>query len=118
MCKFLGATDQNLLQFAKVLGFLKIQRLLKIPKLITQFNFTQETKALLKVTQMVFFLIMYIHLIACILWLTFKQNETWVPAVDFIYAKTKLFQEDWTKQYLSMLYHAIMVFGLNEVAPV
>ena len=22
------------------------------------------------------------------------------------------------KQYLSMLYHAIMVFGLNEVAPV
>ena len=41
-----------------------------------------------------------------------------MPAVDFIYAKTKLFQEDFSKQYLSMLYHAIMVFGLNEVAPV
>lgn len=61
---------------------------------------------------------MYIHLIACILWVTFSENQTWVPAVDFIYAKTKLFQEDFAKQYLSMLYHAIMVFGLNEVAPV
>jgi hypothetical protein len=41
-----------------------------------------------------------------------------VPAADFIYAETKLFRETFTKKYLSMLYHAIMIFGVNEVAPV
>jgi hypothetical protein len=46
------------------------------------------------------------------------MEKKWVPAVDFIYAETKIFQEEFPKQYLSMCYHAIMVFGLNEVAPV
>ena len=62
-------------------------------------------------------LILYIHVLACLLWVFFKLEETWIPAVDFIYAKTALFEEDFAKQYLSMCYHAIMVFGLNEVAP-
>jgi len=53
------------------------------------------------------------------LWETVNSEQpVWVPAVDFIYAETKLFREDILKQYLSMCYHAIMVFGLNEVAPV
>ena len=45
------------------------------------------------------------------------MDKEWVPAVDFIYGQTKLFREEFLKQYLSMCYHAIMVFGLNEVAP-
>lgn len=48
----------------------------------------------------------------------FKTNEVWIPEADFIYAETKLFREGVAKQYLSMAYHAIMVFGINEVAPV
>jgi len=72
---------------------------------------------------MVFFLILYIHVLACLLWWTFNnpnapEENKWVPEVDFIYGETKLFSESPSKQYLSMLYHAIMVFGLNEVAPV
>jgi hypothetical protein len=61
---------------------------------------------------------LYIHVVGCIFWFTIVQNETWVPAADFIYAETKLFRETFTKKYLSMLYHAIMIFGVNEVAPV
>ena len=70
---------------------------------------------------MVFFLILYIHVLACLLWttFTFSDEKTWIPAVDFIYVETKIFDDDTTfgKKYLSMCYHAIMVFGLNEVAP-
>ena len=67
---------------------------------------------------MVMGLFLYIHVLGCIMWYVFIMNKTWVPAADFIYAETKLFHEHFPKQYLSMLYHAIMVFGLNEVAPV
>jgi len=61
---------------------------------------------------------LYIHIVGCIFWFTIYQHKTWVPAADFIYAETKLFRETFTKKYLSMLYHAIMIFGVNEVAPV
>lgn len=108
---------------AKVFGILKIQRIRRISKIIGQLNQTQETKAFLKVALMVFFLILYIHILACILWFTFTipidgTKEVWIPEADFIYAETKLFRESFSKQYLSMCYHAIMVFGINEVAPI
>jgi len=61
---------------------------------------------------------LYIHIVGCIFWFTININGTWVPAADFIYAETKLFREVFLKKYLSMLYHAIMIFGVNEVAPV
>lgn len=66
---------------------------------------------------MFIFLIIYIHVVACLLWVTFSLEKTWIPAVDFIYAKTSLFEDQFIFQYLSMAYHSIMVFGLNEVAP-
>lgn len=76
-----------------ILGILKIVRILRIRKLIANLNYTQETKALLKVANMVFYLILYIHLVACFLWMTFSSGEqTWIPQVDYIYASTKLFQ--------------------------
>lgn len=66
---------------------------------------------------MVAFLILYIHVLACVLWFIFSIDKKWIPQADFIYAETKLFREDILKQYLSMCYHAIMVFGINEVGP-
>lgn len=38
--------------------------------------------------------------------------------MDFVWAETKIFQEDMLQQYVAMVYHALMIFGLNEVAPV
>ena len=68
---------------------------------------------------MVFILILYIHVIACLLWKVFSIEKTWIPAVDFIYVESRIFDEatSFGKKYFSMCYHAIMVFGLNEVAP-
>ena len=68
---------------------------------------------------MVFILILYIHVIACLLWKVFSIEQTWIPAVDFIYVESRIFDEQtaFGKKYFSMCYHAIMVFGLNEVAP-
>lgn len=103
----------------KLIGMIKILRVNRLKKIIANLNQTQETKAALKVCNMVFILIIYIHVIACLLWKVFSISETWIPAVDFIYVKTRIFEETTPpeKQYFSMCYHAIMVFGLNEVAP-
>jgi hypothetical protein len=79
------------------LGILKIIRVFRIGKVIADLNYTQETKAVLKVGKMVFYLILYIHVLACFLWITFSATDgeaTWIPQVDYIYASTKLFQND------------------------
>ena len=62
-------------------------------------------------------LVLYIHILACLLNVAFGFEKTWIPAVDFIYAKTELHESGFWKKYLSMTYAAIMVFGLNEIAP-
>ena len=46
---FFGNSNGSLIQILKLFGFLKIQRLRRISKLIGQMNQTQETKALFKV---------------------------------------------------------------------
>ena len=51
----------------------------------------------MKVIQMVFGLFLYIHVLGCIMWYVFIINKTWVPAVDFVYAETKLYHEHFLK---------------------
>lgn len=68
---------------------------------------------------MIFFLTLCFHIIAC-LWrfMVNTDNPEWITPTDFIYGgDDRLFQEDILHQYLTMYYHAIMVFGINEVAP-
>lgn len=111
--------SENLTNFMKVLGMLKMQRIRRLSKIITNLTVSHETKALLKVFQMIFLLLLYFHIIAC-LWrfIINVENPEWIPPTDFIYGgDTKIYQEDIMHQYLSMVYHAIMIFGINEVAP-
>ena len=67
---------------------------------------------------MVFGLFLYIHCLACTFWYVLIKNKTWDPASDFIYAETKLFHENFFKQYWLMMFTAMMLFGVNEVAAV
>ena len=98
---------------------IKLQRIRRLAKIISNLNQTQKTKAFLKVLNMVFLLVLYIHVIACLLWKALSSQQTWIPPVDFMFLECTLFDQktSFAKQYFSMCYHAIMVFGLNEVAP-
>ena len=37
-----------------------------------------------------FLIFVYTHIIGCIMWLSFKTNERWIPAVDFGSVDTKI----------------------------
>lgn len=115
---FFFITDVNFQMFLTFLGLLKMQRLRRIEKLISHLSCSSETKALLKIIKMVFFLVLYLHIVACLWRFVLGDNFSWIPPTDFIYAETKLEYNDMFDQYMSMLYHAVMIFGLNEVAPV
>ena len=69
--------------FADIMSLLKVQRLKKILKKIRELPITIEDKALLQVLYYAFLIFVYTHIIGCIMWLSLKTNQGWIPAVDF-----------------------------------
>ena len=61
---------------------------------------------MLKLPKLVFFLIVYMHCLACLF-----------PNLDFIYGETELFSKSIELRYWTSMYHAVLMFGVNEVVP-
>lgn len=71
--------------FLKLLGLLKLIRIFRMNSVILNLNSGQEAKAAFKVAFLVFAMMLYIHLMACIWYLTVSQEEKWIPNMDFIW---------------------------------
>ena len=67
----------------KVFKLLKVFRLRKVLNMIRNFNGTKESKAAMQIGFFTFGLVIYTHVIACIMWYMMKTDKRWVPAVDF-----------------------------------
>lgn len=102
--------------FLNAIGMLKIVRISRISKIIQHLNVTKEIKTVLKTLQLLFNLLLYIHLLAWVWWIVLKVEETWVPTMDYIFYSTTLYNESLWYQYWSMMYHSVMLFGVNEMA--
>lgn len=98
------------------LGMLKLIRTARISKIIQHLSVKQITKTYLKTVQLLFNILLYIHLQACIWWLIVNVERNWVPNMDFIFFSTTVFKEGIWYQYWSSMYHSVMLFGVNEMA--
>ena len=83
-------TSANFYLFADIMSLLKVQRLKKILKKIRDMPITIEDKAMMQVLYYAFLIFVYTHIIGCIMWLSLKTNERWIPAVDFGSVDTKI----------------------------
>ena len=72
---------------------------------------------LLKVLKLIFFLIIYIHCLACLFYYVVSVEKEWIPNLDFIYGETELFSKEIEIRYWTSMYHAVLMFGVNEVVP-
>lgn len=75
--------------FANIMSLLKAFRLKKILKKIRDMPIAIEEKALMQVMYYAFLIFIYTHIIGCIMWLSLKKDDHWVPAVDFGAVDTK-----------------------------
>ena len=118
-------TNQNLLLFFKFLKLLKVMRLKKISKIIRGSHIDKEIKAISQVAYFTLILVIYTHLVACIMWWLLKTDKVWVPAVDFGSVYSEVFdQSDYRHefdqfwyQYLTMWYNSALAFVLVEINP-
>ena len=126
-----GLTNPNYFLFADIMSLLKVMRLKKILKKIRDMPITIEDKALMQVMFYAFLIFVYTHIIGCIMWLSLKTNEVWIPAVDFgaVDAKVHLdyrFQNDGERieltpnyvlmyEWFSAWYNSAISFALVEI---
>jgi hypothetical protein len=66
-------------------GILKLIRVGRISSVIMNLNMSQEVKAGFKVIYLVFLMLMYIHVMACIWYYVVTIEEKWIPNKDFIW---------------------------------
>ena len=73
-------------------SLLKLVRVLRLSRLITYLNLKNDLKMSLKLGKLVFFLLLFLHLLACSwYWIVERGNQDWIPPLDYVYITTELY---------------------------
>ena len=131
----LGEPGHTTMLVFKVFKLLKVFRLRKVFQMIRNLKSSKETKAGLQIAFYTFLLVIYTHVVACIMWYMMKTGKKWVPAVDMGSLATRVqlkpadLNEPWAGtaeqdldpysrfvyQYLTVWYNSAIAFMLVEV---
>ena len=105
------------LTFLNLFGILKVARVLRLGRIINSLNAKDELKMTLKLCNLVFYLVLYIHLAGCTWHYVHNGPKNWVPPLDYMFVMTDLYDRDLYYQYSIAFYHAILMLNGNEVGP-
>lgn len=104
-------------------GLLKLGRLLRINRIIRFLNASRDFKASAKLMNLVFFLIVYLHCYACVLWSNVVDGKVWTPyylqenvaeSIHFLYYDD---QVEVSSKYLVCLYQSVQTMGGGDFGP-
>jgi len=111
-------TNSSILQ---LFGMLKLARITRISQVIRNSNIKVDIKVGFKVLQLMFYMILYIHVFACLWFFLSKDAEEWVLNMDFIWVYTddtyEVYYSSIYRQYILCLYTSFYLFGVGEVVP-
>ena len=113
---FVGGSKDNTFVL-QMFGLLKLVRVLRLSRLIAYMNLKNDVKMSLKLIKLIFFLVMFLHWLACLWFFIVKQNERWIPPLDYLTGETELYVDSNFSQYWTSVYHAVLMFGGNDVYP-
>ena len=91
-------SKQNSFVF-QIFGLLKLVRVLRLSKLITYLNLKSNVKMSLKLAKLIFFIVMFIHCLACIWFYIVSADNSWCPPLDDKYIVTELYTMDQFTKY-------------------
>ena len=107
------STDQ-----LKLLGLLKLVRLLRLSRVIRYMKFKTGVKIGFRIGQLLFFLLLTVHWVACIWYLLISGSTTWIPPRDLNWQVTNFYNLSVMSKYSIVFYYAILTMVGNDIAPV
>jgi hypothetical protein len=66
---------QDIHRFIALFGLFKVFRVFRIGQMISHSNVEDESKALLNMLKLFFYLLLYIHILACALWVAIEAGQ-------------------------------------------
>ena len=100
-----------------LISLLKLVRVLRLSRIITYLNIRKEIKISLRLSKMIFFMILYLHCLACSWFYIVNSNKDWVPPFDYMFVGTEFYNKGEFYQYTASLYQAILMLGGNDIGP-
>jgi CRP-like cAMP-binding protein len=101
----------------QLFALLKLIRILRLSRLITYMNLKDDLRMSLKLGKLIFFLVMYLHWVGWIWFFIAKQDEKWIPPLDYVFITTEVYNQTSLMRYWTSLYHAILLLGGNDIGP-
>ena len=83
----------------KLVGLLKFSRVLRLSKLITYLNLTSNVKMTLKMINLIFFIILFVHWLAWFWFYVVSRQDSWCPPLNGSYCETEFYQKSQFSKY-------------------
>ncbi len=103
-----------------IFSLLKLFRVLRLTKVISFMNASDDIKHSLKIFKLLFYLILYIHCQACA-WFYFTNfDKTWFPLEKILLGQTYFYDDHVSVlyQYTYSIYHSVNILLGEEMLPV
>lgn len=107
----------------RLINVLKLQRITRISQVINKAPIHDDTKTALRILQLIFFLITFMHIVTCLWHRIVEADEIWIAPQDFVYAGNypKIYNHYHEKtemeMYYILFYNSALFIGGNEMGP-
>lgn len=99
-----------------MLKLLKLIRLARLSRVITYLDLKSNVKMSLRLGKLIFFLILYLHLIGCFWFYLARQDQEWRPPYEYDDV-TEIYEESPFFQYITSLYYSVLLLAGNDMGP-
>lgn len=101
----------------QLFSLFKLVRVTRLGRIIARLNVKQDMKNGLKLFQLIFFIVMYIHCLACCWFLIANSDKNWIPPLDYVDPESDFYNSSFTHKYWIAIYHAVLLLTGNDIVP-
>jgi len=98
-------------------SLLKLFRVTRLSRIIARLNVSEDTKNTLKLSQLIFFIVLYIHCSGCAWWSIVIIDKTWTAPCD-LGTTHDIYSEPLLRQYFISIYYSVLLMTGNDSFPV
>lgn len=98
-------------------SLLKIVRVNRLGRIIARLNVSEDTKNSLKLFQLVFFIVMYIHCSGCAWFAVVNYDKVWIPPLDYSTTDKYLYDDSILRKYFISVYSSVLLLSGNDGFP-
>lgn len=107
----------SFLDFLRVIGILKVSRVLRLGSIIDKLNAEEEFKQTLNLFKLVLNLLLFVHVVGWIWYSIVNIDKEWVPTYDYMTATTEFYNESLYSQFITCFFTGVLILNGNEVGP-